>query len=194
MTGSELFGREEDLGFLDAAWANPSVNVVTIVAWGGVGKSALINHWLGAMAAHHYGAAELVFGWSFYRQGTSGSTSSADTLIEAALNWFGDPIRESARRGRRREIGQTPGRRRTLLILDGLEPLQNPPGPQEGRLREPSLQAFLRELAAFNAALRDFNEAAGSRSSRSRARFSAPPRPGTPLQRCWCQAASRSRR
>jgi len=24
--------------------------------------------------------------------------------------------------------------RRTLLVLDGLEPLQNPPGPQEGRL------------------------------------------------------------
>jgi hypothetical protein len=40
--------------------------------------------------------------------------------------------------------------RRTLLILDGLEPLQNPPGPQEGRLREPSLQALLGELAAFN--------------------------------------------
>ena len=39
--------------------------------------------------------------------------------------------------------------RRTLLVLDGLEPLQNPPGPQEGRVREPSLQALLRELAAF---------------------------------------------
>jgi hypothetical protein len=38
----------------------------------------------------------------------------------------------------------------TLLILDGLEPLQFPPGAQEGRLREPSLQALLRELAAFN--------------------------------------------
>ena len=43
--------------------------------------------------------------------------------------------------------------RRTLLILDGLEPLQNPPGPQEGRLREPSLQALLREVAAFNTGL-----------------------------------------
>jgi hypothetical protein len=35
-------------------------------------------------------------------------------------------------------------------VLDGLEPLQNPPGPQEGRLRDPALQALLRELAAFN--------------------------------------------
>jgi hypothetical protein len=43
--------------------------------------------------------------------------------------------------------------RRTLLVLDGLESLQNPPGPQEGRLREPSLQALLRELAAFNKGL-----------------------------------------
>jgi hypothetical protein len=43
--------------------------------------------------------------------------------------------------------------RRTLLVLDGLEPLQNPPGPQEGRLREHSLQALLRELASFNTGL-----------------------------------------
>jgi predicted ATPase len=39
------------------------------------------------------------------------------------------------------------------LVLDGLEPLQNPPGPREGRVREPALQALLRELAAFNTGL-----------------------------------------
>ena len=154
VTGSDLFGREEDLAFLDAAWANPNVNLVTIVAWGGVGKSALINHWLGAMAAQHYRAAELVFGWSFYRQGTSGSTSSADEFLEAALSWFGDldpRVGTPWEKGER--LARLVAQRRTLLVLDGLEPLQNPPGPQEGRLREPSLQAFLRELAAFNAGL-----------------------------------------
>ena len=46
VTGSDLFGREEDVAFLDDAWANQAVNVVTIVAWGGVGKSILVNHWL----------------------------------------------------------------------------------------------------------------------------------------------------
>ena len=30
---------------------------------------------------------------------------------------------------------------------------KNPPGPQEGRVRDPSLQALLRELAAFNTGL-----------------------------------------
>ena len=91
VTGGDLFGREEDLAFLDAAWANPNVNVVTIAAWAGVGKSTLVNHWLRRMAAEHYRTGELVYGWSFYRQGTSGSTSSADEFLEAALGWFGDP-------------------------------------------------------------------------------------------------------
>jgi len=32
ITGSDVFGREEDLAFLGDAWANQQVNVVTIVA------------------------------------------------------------------------------------------------------------------------------------------------------------------
>jgi hypothetical protein len=154
VTGSDLFGREEDIAFLDDAWANKDANVVTIVAWAGVGKSTLVNHWLRRMAAKHYRSAELVFGWSFYRQGTSGETSSADEFLDAALHWFGDPdprLGTAWEKGER--LAKLIAHRRALLVLDGLEPLQNPPGPQEGRLREPSLQALLRELAAFNKGL-----------------------------------------
>jgi tetratricopeptide (TPR) repeat protein len=68
VTGSELLGREEDIAFLDRAWTNKDVNVITIVAWAGVGKSTLVNHWLRRMAADHYRSAELVFGWSFYNR------------------------------------------------------------------------------------------------------------------------------
>jgi hypothetical protein len=154
ITGSDVFGREEDVAFLDRAWAKKDVNVVTIVAWAGVGKSTLVNHWLRLMAAKHYRSAELVFGWSFYRQGTSGNTSSADQFLDATLTWFGD---RDPRTGTAWEKGERLAKlvahRRTLLVLDGLEPLQNPPGPQEGRVREPSLQALLRELAAFNKGL-----------------------------------------
>jgi tetratricopeptide (TPR) repeat protein len=154
VTGSDVFGREEDIAFLDRAWANKDVNVVTIVAWAGVGKSTLVNHWLRRMATDHYRSAELVFGWSFYRQGTRGQPSSADEFLDAALTWLGDP---DARLGTGWEKGERLAKlvaqRRTLLVLDGLEPLQNPPGPQEGRLREPFLQALLRELAAFNTGL-----------------------------------------
>jgi serine/threonine protein kinase len=65
ITGSDLFGREEDMTFLDDAWANKDANVLTIIAWAGIGKSTLVNHWLRRMAADHYRSAERVFGWSF---------------------------------------------------------------------------------------------------------------------------------
>ena len=154
VTGSDVFGREEDVTFLDRAWANKDVNVVTIVAWAGVGKSTLVNHWLRRMATKHYRSAELLFGWSFYRQGSSGETSSADEFVDAALTWFGDPDPRLGTAWQKDErLAKLVAHRRTLLILDGLEPLQNPPGAQEGRLREPSLQALLRELAAFSRGL-----------------------------------------
>jgi hypothetical protein len=163
VTGSDLFGREEDIDFLNDAWANHQINVVTIIAWAGVGKSTLVNHWLRRMAGKHYRSAQLVFGWSFYRQGTSGGTSSADEFLDAALAWFGDPdprLGTAWEKGER--LAKLISHRRTLLVLDGLEPLQNPPGPQEGRLRVPSLQALLRELVAFNkGALRDYHPHAG---------------------------------
>jgi serine/threonine protein kinase len=139
ITGRDVFGREEDIDFLDHAWANRDINIVTIVAWAGVGKSALVNHWLRRMARDNYRSAELIFAWSFYRQGSSGDASSADEFLDSALTWFGDP---DPRNGTPWEKGERLANlvadRRTLLVLDGLEPLQNPPGPQEGRLREPS--------------------------------------------------------
>src|SRR6202795_527338 len=122
--------------------------------WAGLGKSTLVNHWLRRMAAKHYRSAELIFGWSFYRQGTSGDSSSADEFIDSALTWFGDPdprIGTAWEKGER--LAKLIAHHRTLLILDGLEPLQNPPGSQEGRVRGPALQALLRELAAFNTGL-----------------------------------------
>jgi hypothetical protein len=57
VTGSEVFGREEDVAFVDRAWANQDVNVVTIVASAGVGKSTLVNHrlrrWLLTIIVRH---------------------------------------------------------------------------------------------------------------------------------------------
>jgi serine/threonine protein kinase/predicted ATPase len=154
VTGGDVFGREPDIAFLDDAWANQQVNVVTIVAWAGVGKSTLVNHWLRRMAAQHYRSAEFVFGWSFYRQGSRGDSSSADEFLDPALTWFGDPdprLGTAWEKGER--LSKLVAHGRTLLVLDGLEPLQNPPGPQEGRVREPSLQPLLRELAGFNPGL-----------------------------------------
>jgi hypothetical protein len=102
VTGSDIFGREGDITFLDRAWAKKEVNVVTIVAWAGVRKSTLVNHWLRRMAAERYRSAQLVFGWSFYREGSSGETlrlrMNSSTLLLLGLEI---QIHGSEQRGRK---------------------------------------------------------------------------------------------
>jgi Nucleoside phosphorylase len=149
-SGSDLFGRDAELQLLDEAWANPNTNIITFVASGGIGKTALVNYWLKQrMARDHYRGAERVYGWSFYSQGTNEQATSADEFIYAALRDFGDtdPTQGSPwDKGERLAhlIRQT----RTLMILDGLEPLQYPPGSQEGRLKDAALHTLLVGLAA----------------------------------------------
>ena len=154
VTGPYLFGRDAMLQDLDDTWADDRTNVFALVAGGGVGKSALVNHWLAAMGQDDYRGARRVYGHSFYSQGTSDGTASADTFFATALAWFGDPdpTKGSAwARGER--LAELVRSERTLLILDGMEPLQFPPGPSAGRVTDPGLQALLRELAGQNPGL-----------------------------------------
>ena len=154
-TSPLLFGRERELAALDAAWANPQTNVVSLVAWGGVGKTALVNAWLNRMGRDGYRGAQRVYGWSFYSQGAAeGRQASGDLFIATALRWFGDPNPDEGSpwdKGER--LAERVAEQRTLLILDGLEPLQYPPGEQEGRLKDPGLQSLLRGLARYNPGL-----------------------------------------
>jgi hypothetical protein len=91
-TGQHLFGREKELESLDAAWIDEHTCLLTLIAWGGVGKTALVNHWLNMMAKDNYRGAMKVYGWSFYSQDAEeGKQASADEFLQETLKWFGDP-------------------------------------------------------------------------------------------------------
>lgn len=151
-TSPDLFGRDNTLKELDNAWENLHINIFTIVAWGGAGKSALVSKWLSQIAKDNYRGAERVYGWSFYSQGAAeGRQVSTDQFIASALEWFGDAnpkVGSAWEKGER--LAELVKQSRNLIILDGLEPLQNPPPVETGRIKDPALLAFLREMARQN--------------------------------------------
>lgn len=154
-TGSTLFGRDAELELLDKAWAPtnataPPIRAIAFTAHGGVGKSTLINHWLAEMKGKHYRGAQRVFGWSFYSQGVHDqSAANSDLFINTALKFFGDtdPTAGAAwDKGQR--LANLIGSQRSLLVLDGLEPLQSGHAFERGKLSDPAIESLLRGLAS----------------------------------------------
>ena len=137
-----LFGRDQWLDALDAAWTKENLNIYTLVAWGGVGKTSLVARWVSErMAARGWRDVERYFDWSFYSQGTGDSRqTSSDQFIEAALKFFDDPDPTKGspwERGDR--LAGLIGQHQTLLVLDGIEPLQYPFNDQQAGPSERSV-------------------------------------------------------
>jgi len=92
-----------------------------------------------------------VFGWSFYNQGTGkDGMNSAEPFVAKALTFFGDADLATSNvdpwsKGVR--LATLVAERPSLLVLDGLESLQYPPGPSAGRLKDLVIGALLTTLA-----------------------------------------------
>jgi tetratricopeptide (TPR) repeat protein len=146
-----FLGRTEELAELDAAWAsNGKTPIVELIAPGGTGKTALAKRWVDNLRSDGWRGARRVFAWSFYSQGTSDDRqASEDHFLGEALKWFGVTIAESANPADKgRALAEELARSRTLLVLDGLEPLQYPPGPLAGELRAPRVKTLLAHAAS----------------------------------------------
>jgi tetratricopeptide (TPR) repeat protein len=150
-TGYELFGRQDELKLLDEAWELDKTNVLSFVAYGGTGKSTLVNKWLERMRWDNYRGAERVYGWSFYSQGTGERATSADIFINEALKWFGDTNpAEGSEWEKGKRLARLVREKKTLLILDGMEPLQSDVDFDKGKIKDNALAMLVTELAKEN--------------------------------------------
>ena len=148
-TGYErLVGRDAELQRLDEAWSDDKTNMLSLVAEGGAGKSALVNEWLTRLQADNYRGAERVLGWSFYSQGSKERATAADEFLDWALAKLGMKLDTTSACAKGEAIAEALMKRRVLLVLDGVEPLQHGPGPQAGQLKDQGLRALLRRFAA----------------------------------------------
>ncbi|MEO8379487.1 MAG: toll/interleukin-1 receptor domain-containing protein, partial [Acidobacteriota bacterium] len=159
VTGRQFVGREQELFLLDEAWGRAQkedkINIVSLIGQGGEGKSALVLEWQARRARRGWQGARRVFEWSFYSQGTSAqSSASADDFFNAAFAWFDktqEVPKDSATKGAK--LAELVAAQKTLLVLDGTEPLQQPPGGFGGEFKDPAMKALLRGLARHNPGL-----------------------------------------
>ena len=150
ITARTLFGRRREIQTFRRAWESEQIRVLSVVAYGGTGKSALVNSWLHEMHEREYGGARRVLAWSFYSQGTKENLVSADLFVSSALSWLGDESPPSLNLwARGLQLAKLIKRTRFLLVLDGLEPLQYPMKASlvGGQLTDDSIRALLEELA-----------------------------------------------
>jgi tetratricopeptide (TPR) repeat protein len=141
-----LIGREDEIAFLDRAWSDADTNFVQVIAAGGTGKTALVDKWF----RRHLGEAPF-FGWSFYSQGAApGRQTSSDPFFAEILAWLGIQIAPTASIYAKADaLADRLRQERLLLILDGVEPLQDP----SGAVRDSALKALLQELDTANRGL-----------------------------------------
>ena len=141
-----LIGRKGELLLLEDAWNNPKTNFIQVTAEGGTGKTALIDKWF----RRHVDETP-IFAWSFYSQGSSTDRqTSSYFFFRDFVSWLGIEIPLTASiYGKAEAIADYLRRNRILLILDGIEPLQN----RTGALLDKALKAFLLELATANSGL-----------------------------------------
>ena len=164
---ADLIGREDETKLLSDARQKTlrlekgRPHVLTLVALGGEGKTSLVAKWAAELAAQDWPGCEAAFAWSFYSQGTREQVAaSSDLFLKEALNFFAEGHAEEKEikafaasptgafeKGQR--LARIVGQRRSLLILDGLEPLQYAPtSPTAGQPKDQGIAALLKGLAA----------------------------------------------
>jgi tetratricopeptide (TPR) repeat protein len=143
----KLVGRDRELKQLDDAWADEKTRIISLVAWGGAGKTSLAIEWLMRARNDGYRNANAVLCWSFFSQGTKERAASGEGFLDWALGKLKVTVDTTSSTVKGERLAEEMSRRRVLLVLDGLEPLQYGPEGQLGALKDQGLRAFLRGLA-----------------------------------------------
>jgi len=127
-----LVGRNRELVQIQEAFNDFNINVMSIIAGSGVGKSALIWQWLQQIRHNYKGT---IFGWSFHGQSSHQAINSLSQFLKKALPFFGFQGKQPNDDFEKVIIlGNYLRKKQSILVLDSLESLQYPAHILSGEL------------------------------------------------------------
>ncbi|MDB6025849.1 MAG: hypothetical protein JWM68_2072 [Verrucomicrobiales bacterium] len=165
----ELIGRDKEIERLHEAWEQVKdgvpkrPHILTFVALGGEGKTSLVAKWAAKLAFQGWPSCDGALAWSFYSQGSVDQVGvSSSEFLKKAIELFGSNEDKQLAASSTdlfavgERLAHILSRRRILLVLDGLEPLQRPPASKTtlpGELKDKGILALLTGLASSNRGL-----------------------------------------
>ncbi|MEE8574579.1 MAG: DUF4062 domain-containing protein, partial [Thermodesulfobacteriota bacterium] len=139
----EYTGRKSMLNHLSSWYNKADVRVGAVVGWGGVGKSSLTRKWFQTLKERNIKPQKALW-YGFY------SNTDIERFLSALVSFMDDTIDLNELKGTwpkvdwvKRHIND----RKYLIVLDGLEVLQNESGGQTGRLKNPEIRELLSYFA-----------------------------------------------
>ena len=144
-TSGFFVNRINEVEWLNSAWCDQERGLVVIKGPAGIGKSALVSHWLETMGAEDFKYPP--FKYTFFSRMVNKQERSAEVIVRKALKEFedtnpdaGSPFNAGL------HLASLLMRDKALLIFDGLERFQNVPGLAVGQIQDEALRGFMKTL------------------------------------------------
>lgn len=140
------FGRNKELDFLNKSLSQPDINTIAFIADGGVGKTSLISNWLIELEKSNFLGFEKIILVSFYSQGAERRLNTTSYFLDEAMKYLELNSITNSSWEKGRIVGKALGKKNSLIVLDGLEPLQDYDTYSKGKIRDSGLLSMLISL------------------------------------------------
>jgi hypothetical protein len=142
----EWVGRDKLLQTLDEEWLNSNRLIVSLIGFGGEGKSSLARYWINRLIESENPKPDRVFWWSF------NDGQNIDQYFEALLSYLEPSIdlseyKSASEKAQKINEFIRSNRFRCLLVIDGLETLQYKVGDEYGSLTNNNMRNWLQDFA-----------------------------------------------
>lgn len=126
-------GRETELDALRVAFADERVNLIALVGWGGIGKTAIVSEWLAQLKAAENGVPAIPVLTFSFQDSVTGLGAERDFFKRIESRLRVPPVKDESPFTLGERLAKLVGSKRMILVIDSLEVLEQRPQKDEAR-------------------------------------------------------------